>query len=258
MRNGQGWVFAHQEKQQLIHDHFSSIMADPPMCARDFNWDALGLPSVNLAALDYPFSEHEVLTAIKQLPHDKALGPDGFTGCFFKECWNLIKHDLLAAINYFHMGRCANLNLLNKANIVLIPKKEEVESISDFRPISLIHTFTKIISKILALRLAPKMQELISTCQSPFIKGRSIHDNFLYVRNLAQRFHRSGMPSLLFKLDISKAFDSVCWDYLLSLMQHRGFPHRWINWIAAILSTSTSTILVNGTPTEHIHGRGLR
>jgi len=103
------------------------------------------------------------------------------------------------------------------------------------------------------------MQELISTCQSPFIKGRSIHDNFLYVRNLAQRFHRSGMPSLLFKLDISKAFDSVCWDYLLSLMQHRGFPHRWINWIAAILSTSTSTILVNRTPTEHIqHSRGLR
>ena len=137
-------------------------------------------------------------------------------------------------------------------------KKEEVESISDFRPISLIHAFAKIISKILALRLAPKMQELIATCQSAFIKGRSIHDNFLYVRNLAQRFHRSGMPSLLFKLDISKAFDSVCWDYLLSLMQHRGFPHRWINWIAAILSTSTSTILVNGTPTEHIHGRGLR
>jgi len=157
MRNGQGWVFAHQEKQQLIHDHFSSIMADPPMCARDFNWDALGLPSVNLAALDDPFSEHEVLTAIKQLPHDKAPGPDGLTGCFFKECWNLIKHDLLAAINYFHMGRCANLNLLNKANIVLISKKEEVESISDFRPISLIHAFAKIISKILALRLAPKM-----------------------------------------------------------------------------------------------------
>ena len=222
------------------------------MCARDFNWDALGLPLVNLAALDDPFFEHEVLTAIKQLPHDKAPGPDGFTGCFFKECWNLIKHDLLAAINYFHMGRCANLNLLNKANIVLIPKKEEVESISDFRPISLIHTFTKIISKILALRLAPKMQALISTCQSAFIKGRSIHDNFLYVRNLAQRFHRSGTPSLLFKLDISKAFDSIRWDYLLSLMQHRGFSKRCINRIATILSTSTSTILVNGTPTEHI------
>ena len=60
----------------------------------------------DLAALDDPFSKHEVLTAIKQLLYDKAPGPDGFMGCFFKECWNLIKHDLLAVINYFHMGRC--------------------------------------------------------------------------------------------------------------------------------------------------------
>jgi hypothetical protein len=130
----------------------------------------------------------------------------------------------VAAINYFHMGRCANLNLLNKANIVLIPKKDGADLVTDYRPISLIHSFAKIISKILALRLALKMHELISPCQSAFIKGRSIHDNFLYVRNIARRFHRNGTPSLLVKLDISKAFDSVRWDYLLSLMQHRGFP----------------------------------
>jgi hypothetical protein len=82
----------------------------------------------DLAALDDPFSEHEIMTAIKQLMYDKAPGPDGFMGCFFEECWNLIKHDFLAVINYFHMGRCANLNLLNKANIVLIPKKKRRQS----------------------------------------------------------------------------------------------------------------------------------
>ena len=85
--------------------------------------------------------------------------------------------------NYLHMGRCANLNLLNKANIVLIPKKDGADSVTDYKPISLIHSFAKIISKILALLLAPKMHELISPCQSAFIKGRSVHDNFLYVRN---------------------------------------------------------------------------
>jgi hypothetical protein len=79
------------------------------------------------------------------------------------------------------------------------------------------------------------MKELISPCQSAFIKGRSIHDNFLYVKNIVRRlkkhprqllyvknivqcFHCNGTPSLLIKLDISKTFDYVLWDYLLALM----------------------------------------
>jgi len=65
----------------------------------------------------------------------------------------------MAAINYFHLGRCANLNLLNKAIIVLTPKKDGADSITDCRLIGLIHSFVKIISKILALRLVPKMHE---------------------------------------------------------------------------------------------------
>jgi hypothetical protein len=49
------------------------------------------------------------------------------------------------------------------------------------------------------------MHQLISACQSAFIKKKSIHDNYLYVRNLTRRFHRMKTPALLLKLDISKA-----------------------------------------------------
>jgi hypothetical protein len=60
-------------------------------------------------------------------------------------------------------------------------------------------------------------------------------------------------------LDISKAFDSVRWDYLISLLQRRGFPQKWRNWITILLSTSTSQVLLNGIPLQPIpHGRGLR
>ena len=103
------------------------------------------------------------------------------------------------------------------------------------------------------------MNELAAPCQNAFIKGHTIHDNYLYVRNIARRFHRHKTPALLLKLDVSKAFDSVRWDYLLDLLQRRGFPSRWRNWIAATLTSSTSKILLNGIPSEAIqHGRGLR
>jgi retron-type reverse transcriptase len=165
----------------------------------------------------------------------------------------------MAAIHSLYNSRSNDLNLLNKANIILIPKKDGAESIGDFRPISLIHGVAKIITKVLALRLAPLINELISPCQSAFIKRRSIHDNFLYVRNLTRRFHRTKSPAIVLKLDISKAFDSVRWDYLLSLMQRRGFPLKWRNWISALLATSTSRVMLNGIPIDPIlHGRGLR
>ena len=165
----------------------------------------------------------------------------------------------MVAANAIYNNRCSDLNLLNKATIVLIPKKEGVDTIQGYRPISLIHAFAKIITKVLALRLAPFMNALTSQCQSAFIKGRSIHDNFMFVRNFTRRLHINRSPALLLKLDISKAFDSVRWDYLLTLLQKRGFPLRWTSWIASILATSTSRVLLNGIPLEPIaHGCGLR
>jgi hypothetical protein len=55
-------------------------------------------------------------------------------------------------------------------NIALLPKKEGAEEVSDFRPISLIHAIAKIIAKMLATRLAPFMNELISNAQSALYK----------------------------------------------------------------------------------------
>lgn len=103
------------------------------------------------------------------------------------------------------------------------------------------------------------MNDIVSSCQSAFMKSRSIHDNFMYVRNVARRLHQKHTPALLIKLDIAKAFDTVRWDYLLDLMQRLGFPPRWRAWASLIFSTATSRVLLNGIPSkEIIHGRGLR
>ncbi|WVZ49929.1 hypothetical protein U9M48_001244 [Paspalum notatum var. saurae] len=132
-------------------------------------------------------------------------------------------------------------------------------SVADYRPISLIHSFAKIISKVLALRLAPIMNSLVFPNQSAFIKGRSIHDSFLSVRNTVRRLHRNKTPALFIKLDITKAFDSVRWEYLLNLLKELGFPTRWCDWIVVLLSSSSSRVLSNGVPGAPIkHRRGLR
>jgi hypothetical protein len=103
------------------------------------------------------------------------------------------------------------------------------------------------------------MNEIVSRSQSAFIKTRTIHDNFMYVRNTARKLHRSKIPSLLIKLDIAKAFDSVRWDYMLDLLQRLGFPQRWRALLTTLFSTASSRVLLNGFPGKNIpHGRGLR
>jgi hypothetical protein len=174
-------------------------------------------------------------------------------------CWGVIKVDVMKSIDGFGELHVHNFHWLNSVNIALLPKKEGAEEVLDFRPISLIHAIAKIIAKMLALRLAPFMNDLINNAQSAFIKKRSIHDNFLYVKNLASRFNKAKIPALLFKLDIRKAFDSVRWEYILDLLLRRGFPPRFRNWIAALFSTATPRVLLNGIAGEPIvHGRGLQ
>jgi hypothetical protein len=48
------------------------------------------------------------------------------------------------------------------ANIVLLPKKDGAQSLADYQPISIMHSVSKLLAKILANQLAPKMDKLIS------------------------------------------------------------------------------------------------
>jgi hypothetical protein len=152
-----------------------------------------------------------------------------------------------------------HFNLLNSAHVVLVPKKAEAACISDYGPISLTHSFAKIISKLLSTRLAPELNSLVSRAQSAFICRRSIHDNFLYTQNLIRSLHTTKQPGLFLKLDIAKAFDSVRWDFLLEVLQQYGFGHRWRGWVSILLASSTTAVFLNGVRGRWFkHYTGLR
>jgi len=193
------------------------------------------------------------------MPSDKASGPDGFTGAFFKACWETIKEDVMAAMNNLFTLNDQGFEWLNSASIILLPKKADATRVIDFRPISLVHGIAKIFSKVLANRLAPRLNSLVSNCQSAFIKKRSIHDNFLYVQGAVKRLHKQKIPALFMKLDIHKAFDMVHWGYLLEILQALGLGRRWREWISILLRTSTSTPMLNGRQgATFSHARGVR
>ena len=109
---------------------------------------------------------------------------------------------------------------------MLIPKKELVEDLRDFRPISLVGSVYKLLAKALANRLKLVMGEVISDSQQAFIQGRQILDAVLIASEALDSRLKDNMSDLLFKMDIEKAFDHVNWDFLMDVMSKMRFGHK--------------------------------
>jgi hypothetical protein len=152
-----------------------------------------------------------------------------------------------------------DLDCINRAVIVLIPKTSPAITPNAFRPVSLQNCPVKILTKILTTGLQRQVPKLIDIDQMGFIKGRSISENLIYATELVQCCYKRKTPTIVVKLDFAKAFDSVNWDSLDHVLEVRGFPALWRNWMRCLLTSSRSAVLVNGILGPWIScRRGLR
>uniref|UniRef100_A0A453GFV2 Reverse transcriptase domain-containing protein n=1 Tax=Aegilops tauschii subsp. strangulata TaxID=200361 RepID=A0A453GFV2_AEGTS len=71
--------------------------------------------------------------------------------------------------------------------------------------------------------------------------------------------HQLGAPRILLKLDLARAFDSVSWPFLFEVLRRYGFSARFLGWIAILLSSASTKVILNGAPGPAIwHRYGLR
>lgn len=104
----------------------------------------------------------------------------------------------------FH-NECADLGGINRAYMVVLPKKEATYNLKDFRPISLQNCLSKVVTKCMTNRLQPLLPQLEHSDQTSFLKGRCIAENFIYATKLVQCCHKRRFPALVLKLDFRKA-----------------------------------------------------
>ncbi|CAL1390085.1 unnamed protein product [Linum trigynum] len=196
-----------------------------------------------------------------QIGSSKAPGSDGFTALFFQQYWDVVGHDVCVAVqSFFRSGHL--LRAFNHTWLTLIPKVPNVESCAQLRPIGLCQVFYKIISKILATRLGDILPKVISTYQNGFIKDRSIVDNVIIseeVMNYLTNKHGGKERFMALKLDMENAYDRIEWPYLFRVMEKLGFDPRLIALVHTCLSTTTFSVLLNGSSYGYFHpSRGLR
>jgi hypothetical protein len=207
------------------------------------------------------FSVEEITSALDTIGDLKAPGPDGMHAIFYKQFWELVGDKVSEEVlNVLRGGQMPGE--WNETTVVLIPKVKEPESMKDLRPISLCNVVYKLISKVLANRLKQVLVEIIAPNQSAFVPGRLITDNILlayecthYMKNKK----RGNMGYAAVKLDMSKAYDRVEWDFVEKMMRKLGFAEEWISLIMRCVTSVSYQIRLNGSLTDTIiPQRGLR
>lgn len=128
--------------------------------------------------LTKPFTSYEIYLASHQLGSLKARRPDGFSGVFYHEYWNIVQDIVSLSAKEFHRGE-TQMKILNETYIALIPKVPAPKTTAQFRPINLCNNSYKILSKLLANKLKTLLPDIVSEHQNAFVANRQIQDNII-------------------------------------------------------------------------------
>eukprot|EP00253_Pinus_taeda_P018273 PITA_18273 len=211
----------HEDIEAILVQHFRSIIEETILDRAHFIRDLTRhIPKLVTREdnfnLNRPVTEEEVSEVIKEMHNGKAPGPDGFNVDFFKACWNIVKQDILNVMEDSRMNRA----------------------------------ILKIISKVIANRLKPLLPTLVSGEQSGYVEGRQILNNIIQAHEVVHSLLSNRKAGIVMQLDLAKAYDKLNWTYIRKVLLAFRFDHNLARWVMAIVTSSSFSILVNGSPSK--------
>ena len=251
------------EKQK---EYYENLYTEPSESA-SIEPNAYFLDNANIQQLDdtskldceKDITLEECSMALKSMANNKTPGADGFPTEFYKFFWQDIKNIVFSTYKYAFLNDKLSVEQ-RRGVLTLIPKKDsDLRMLKSWRPLTLLNTDYKILTKVLANRLQNVADEIVSHDQSGYIKNRYIGENLRTISDIIEYctlFNKTGILTLI---DCEKAFDTIKWSFLHNTLLAMNFGNNFCKWIKIIYTDICSCCMNNGHTSRYFKpSRGIR
>ncbi|KAG9220267.1 hypothetical protein CCMSSC00406_0006332 [Pleurotus cornucopiae] len=212
--------------------------------------------------LSRAMTPEEISQAIRLSDNNSAPGIDGVTNLLWKR---LIKDDaepeeggqaneriptiikiLTEAFNDIEDHGLAANSRFAEGWMCPIYKKNDKDDIANYRPITLLNTDYKILTKALSIRLAAVAGTLLHESQAGFVKGRKIVDQTHLIKMVINYAEAKEENGIIVALDQEKAYDKIEHDYLWRTLKKFQIPDKFIRVVKSLYQNAETKVMVNG------------
>ena len=234
--------------RQFYQNLYSHREIDPEALSDLLQNLSLSTDLMNSKSMAKLVSKKEIREAIKITKRGSSPGPDGLPVEFYKlfpQWWGRILEMV-----YKEIARTGRIPYtMTESFITLLPKKSgDILNAANWRPISLLNSDYKILTKVWAGRLNLVMQEGIGLHQTGFIPGRDIRENILLIQTMIDRMSKDSefKQAGILLLDLAKAYDRISHASIWAVIEKLNFPQHGLQFLKAIYRNPVSWILCNG------------
>ena len=161
-----------------------------------------------IAEDNYILSKEDIHKSTREQNKKGSPGTDGLTPNFYLWAWEIMEEALFEVLNNCYLNKSMS-ETMRMASVTLLPKKGNLKNIRNWRPVSLLNTDYKILSKIITSRLRDEISEKISLEQKCAVKNRQISDIHLNILAMLKYCKRTNSAAILTCYDFTKAFDML-------------------------------------------------
>lgn len=207
----------------------------------------------------HPVDSYEVIDTIRSLKNKKSVGADFISVRMLKSMSEYIAEPFSNLINLSISSGCFP-ELLKHATVIPVHKKNDMEDVSNYRPISILGVFSKVIERIVLNRMTEYLNKynLLTSCQHGFRSRRSTQTATTdFFEHVYESLDKGLFVAGLF-FDLSRAFDCITFRFILNKLHNLGFRGVFLDWLSSFINGRVMSVKVGDCwSSSHISELGV-